>query len=170
MFRLILSQICIYPYLSYCCLIWGHACATYLNKLLVLQKRIMRVIHGTHRLHPSRTLFLKSGILNIYKIHKLQLGIFCQEFNLGISPLSFRGYLRTVGEVHNHFTRSSDLFYLVKSRTTIGDNSIRYKAPLYWNTLLPIIRNTQTLQHLKNRNWFHYYYKNHNLGSILIFL
>ena len=36
----------IYPYLNYCCCVWGLACITYSSKLHIIQKRIAKLILG----------------------------------------------------------------------------------------------------------------------------
>ena len=36
----------IYPYLCYCNHVWGNTFASYLEKLFLMQKKIIRIIHG----------------------------------------------------------------------------------------------------------------------------
>merc|ERR1712237_137959 len=40
----------IYPYLNYCCTVWGISPESHLSKLHVLQKRIVRIISGKPKL------------------------------------------------------------------------------------------------------------------------
>ena len=41
----------IYPYLSYCCIIWGNACVSTLNRVVILQKRAIRLVTNSPYRH-----------------------------------------------------------------------------------------------------------------------
>ena len=64
----------IYPYVSYATLTWGSNYKSKLNRIHVLQKRALRVITFADRRAPSRPLFRKLDMLNVYEIVNLQLG------------------------------------------------------------------------------------------------
>ena len=73
----------IYSHLVYGIEVWGSACKTELNKLLVPQKSAMRlmtyndqypVIHGP--LSPSNPIFIKLELLNIEEIFKYYISKF----------------------------------------------------------------------------------------------
>ena len=42
----------IYPYLTYCNIIWGGACTCQLSKIIIFQKRAIRVITASSYLEP----------------------------------------------------------------------------------------------------------------------
>ena len=67
----------IYPYLNYCCTVWGSASSTHLSKLITLQKRIVRMISGKPRLFPSRELFINLRILAVDLLNRFKLILFC---------------------------------------------------------------------------------------------
>ena len=96
----------IYPYLNYCCCVWGLACITYLSKLHIIQKRIARLIWGKQKYYPSHGLFKEFDILSIYDINKCSLGMFCYKFHFGLLPDVFDNFLTKVSNVHRHHTRS----------------------------------------------------------------
>ena len=60
--------------LRYICL--GNSCKTYLDKLLKLQKRVVRNLYTTSVTHSSIPLLRDLRILNVYNMHKLELGVF----------------------------------------------------------------------------------------------
>ena len=62
----------IYPYISYCNIIWASTYRTRLVCLTNLQKRVMRIICNA----PTKSLFLTLGILPFESINKLQVGLF----------------------------------------------------------------------------------------------
>ena len=53
----------ILPYITYGLLAWGNASNAYLNKILVLQKRVLRLIYFTDRREHAIPLFAKANIL-----------------------------------------------------------------------------------------------------------
>ena len=55
----------ILPYLSYGVIAWGRAAKIYINKLLILQKRALRLRYFTDRQHHAIPLFLASNVLPI---------------------------------------------------------------------------------------------------------
>ena len=51
------------PYLSYGLIVWGQACKSYLDKLLKLQKRVLRFIYFSDHNQHAIPLFSDAGIL-----------------------------------------------------------------------------------------------------------
>ena len=47
----------ILPYINYCCLIWGTGYAHHINKLLIIQKRAMRIIEGIYAPQSANPVF-----------------------------------------------------------------------------------------------------------------
>ena len=76
----------IFPYLIYCVEIWGNAANIYLDPLIKLQKKIIRVITFSQYLAHTNDLFVQLQILPIKKlvIHRIGLQMF--KNNLGYIP------------------------------------------------------------------------------------
>ena len=55
----------VYPYLTYCNIIWGNACKTYLKPLFLIQKRIIRILSNVQFLEHTKPLFKNLNILKI---------------------------------------------------------------------------------------------------------
>ena len=64
----------ILPYLNYGVLAWGNSYNYQLDKLLILQKRVMRIICHTDRLSHTNCLFFENKILKIHDLYNLFLG------------------------------------------------------------------------------------------------
>ena len=47
--------------------VWGAACKTFINPILILQKRMARVITFKDRKHHSNPLFLELNLLDVFK-------------------------------------------------------------------------------------------------------
>ena len=55
----------ILPYISYGLIAWGNASNAYLNKILVLRKRVLRLIYFADRREDAIPLFVKAKILPV---------------------------------------------------------------------------------------------------------
>ena len=64
----------IYPYLTSCNQVWGNTCKTYLEKIIILQKRAIRIIAGVPRFHPTDLLFSEMKLLKFMFISKYLIG------------------------------------------------------------------------------------------------
>ena len=110
----------LYSYLVYAIQVWGSACSTEINKILVLQKRALRIItHNDHfpsvpgPLHPTDPLFHKLEILKIQDIFKFQVSKFifnCLQLNTSII---FHNWFRQSHNIHNYNTRSTFLILIM---------------------------------------------------------
>ena len=59
----------IYPCLTYCNQVWGLSCQSYMNALVKLQKRAIRIIPGVHPITHTDPLFTKLKLLsNVMKL------------------------------------------------------------------------------------------------------
>ena len=123
--------------------VWGSASIGEINKILVLQKRALRII--THNdvfpsvpgpLYPTDPLFYKLEVL------KIQLKIFQNWFRLNYT-------------IHNHKTRStffdidneiiSNNLFILNARTThYGLKLLKVSGPKIWNLIPNHIRSTQS--------------------------
>ena len=109
------SNTILLPYLTYCCITWGFTYQTYINKILIIQKKAMRIItHSPFQCHLS-PLFKKTNNLNIFQIIEYYASIFMyQELNSTV-PNVFQQNRFLSYSYHTYETRnniSSELLYL----------------------------------------------------------
>ena len=150
----------LYPHLVYAIEVWGSACATEINKILVLQKRALRIITYNDRLpsvpgplRPPTPLFHKMDILKIYDVFQLQLAKFifnCIHLNV---PSIFHNWFKLNYTVHNYNTRStfsdidnalnSNNIFIINARTThYGLKLIKVSGLKIWNCIPKKIRDS----------------------------
>ena len=141
----------VYPYLNYCCTVWGIDPESHLSKLNLLQKRIVRIISGKPRLFPSSGLFSCLNILPIQKLNLFKLSMFCYKSKMLALPGIFDDFLTPVRNIHNHCTRGSHLYFINTPRTVYGQNSVRYKAPFIWNSLSVDMQNENCEKSFKKK-------------------
>ena len=125
----------IYSHISYGTLIWG---SNYKSKLLpihLLQKRALRAITFTDRRTPSRPLFQRLDVLNIFEIVKLQLSELAYKHNTNQLPEVFYNYFRDISTIHNYETRSktNKNLFLPRVDLNYGQFGVKYAAVKTWN-------------------------------------
>ena len=122
---------------------WGAACMSKLNKLLVLQKRALRLIYFKQIRDHVVPLFIDSNVLPISFIHFYRLCNIMWDVtnNVATSNISY-SFLKTT-DVHHYATRSStkDDFYVEHSKLEKVRNSYLRTGPKVWNALPSEFRN-----------------------------
>ena len=73
----------IYPNMIYCNQVWGSACKTNIDPLLILQNMTIRIIPGVHPRSPSEPLFVTLKFLNCENIFRYLTGRLIYEIYLG---------------------------------------------------------------------------------------
>jgi hypothetical protein len=127
----------IYPHLTYCNIIWGAAYAVHLQRLIVLQKRAVRIILNSHYLAPSSALFAKLKLLKLPDINKYQVMQFLYRFKYFLLPISCLHFVH-IAPPKPYQVRSLNYFAQYKCRTNYRQLDISYHGPVIWNSF-PII-------------------------------
>ena len=138
-----------YPYLIYCASVWGCTWPTFLNEVIVAQKRLIRIMCFKGKYDHTSDLFTELHLLNFLSIHKyfLLLAVFKSLHNTQVVDNNLRLFARTA---HVHDTRGS-LTDLVcpPVRTTLCLNSVLCAGPRMWNSLPQILKNINQLNTFK---------------------
>ena len=97
-----------YPYFIYCNQVWGSNYRSSLNKLFLLQKKMIRIITSSpYRAHTG-PLFIANQMLDIFDINDYMVSIFIyKNFKVQKSNL-FSSFYRWNTDVHDHNTRASN--------------------------------------------------------------
>ena len=66
----------VFPYLSYCSLIWANSAITNLTPIVTAQKKIVRIIHFMPFNSHTNPLFHQSKILKLFDIYNYFLGVY----------------------------------------------------------------------------------------------
>ena len=138
----------IHSYLNYniCC--YSGTYNIHINRLLLLQKRAIRIISNTSFLDHTDPLFYSNGILKVHDMYKLNVGLFMfDRWHTGV-------YNRT----HSYDTRSRNDLLPSQARLTITQNSLSVIGPNIWNSI------PQSIQNSMSRNSFKSQYKKYLLS------
>ena len=97
----------LYPYMTYCNHVWGTACVSILHKIIIIQKRILRIIFNADRLASTAPLFEDLGILPFLDVNVFLTSRFMFRYVNGNIPDMFSHYFKRNGDVHKYNTRQS---------------------------------------------------------------
>ena len=150
--RRLLYNSLILPYLTYCNMLWINASKFRINRLIVLQKKIIRIIAGVPFLAHTETLFHKYGLLKLTEIGIFQKLVFMYRFHNNLLPNSFNNYFQHVHSIHNYGTRGAvNDFFISFARTNLRKQCFKIAGPKLWNLLNPHIRQLQSLSSFKSK-------------------
>ena len=131
----------IYPYLTYCNLIWASTYVTNLQRIYLLQKRAVRTISKADYKASSKPLFANLKILDVFSIYSFQVSSFMYLYHNNALPISFTQTFQTGSQIHQYSTRYSDYYRPHTCRTNIKKFSILFQGPKIWNSLPIDIKN-----------------------------
>ena len=125
----------IYPYLTYCNHVWGLSCKSYMDALVKLQKRAVRIIAGVHPGTHTDPLFTNLKLLKCDEINKFLIGRLMYRIYIDDITLFNSMFIKNV-QVHNYDTRQKDHYHLPCFKTRLGKISLRYNGVIVWNSIL----------------------------------
>ena len=128
----------IYPYLTYCNIVWGTACASHLDKLKILQKRAIRIIGGVKPREHTAPLYRKFNLLSLHEINKFMVGRFMFKVFTCQIIHTIQDLFKRNRDVHSHNTRQSTNYHLPKVHTNLGKKGIRFHGAIIWNKIMNI--------------------------------
>ena len=121
----------ILPYLNYGILAWGNSNNSLLDKILILQKKSLRIICNTPLRSHTDPLFQKHKILKIKDLYLFQLGQFMYKYNNNSLPQTFNSMFQKNKSLHNNPTRRSNEFHLPLMRTLLAQTTFLYAGPRF---------------------------------------
>jgi hypothetical protein len=139
----------VYPYLTYCNMVWASTYPSRLQRLVILQKRAVRTIAGVPRGSHTKPIFSSLRLLNLEQILTLQTSIFMFRYEHKLLPLCFQGYFHLASDIHTHYTRGSNSYRSISARTNTRLFSIKCVGPKIWNMLPARLRLAPHLRKFK---------------------
>ena len=107
----------VYPFLIYCNHVWGNACSTSLKKLVLLQKKIIRIIYGVNSRTSCDPVFEESGFLRFEDINKYMIARFM-----------YRRYLNDIPDLFMVILHQF-LLYIIILQDTVMVSSFQHSRP-----------------------------------------
>ena len=138
----------VYPHLTYGITVWGSAHETHKSKLILTQKKIIRIINGSKYDAHTEPIFKKLNILKLDDIYKLCVAKYCHNYFTSSLPSNILTLFSTISDIHEHATRHNTCHTLkkYKPRTVTTRQHIICNGPNVWNSLSNVVytgRNSQ---------------------------
>ena len=125
-----------YPYLLYCNHVWGNASLCYLNKLIVLQKKAIRIIAGVSPRTSTYHLFQELDVLNLQHLNLYLIVRLMYKVYIGDLIRVFRNMFVVNQSIRPQVTRQSSYYHIPYHCKNIGQTSVRYRGTIVWNNVL----------------------------------
>ena len=108
----------VYPYLIYGHLIWGNTYKKRIQKLMNIQKKIVRLMTFKSYLEHTEPIYCDLKILNIYKINDYltSLFLFCYHYIKNLAEV-FTNYFVANNKIQHHNTRNASKLHKPYKRT-----------------------------------------------------
>ena len=123
------------PFMSYCIQIWGKAASTHLGKILILQKKIVRIISGVPPRTHTQPLFDELKLMTIYQTYDYYIGVFMYKLYHEQLPPLFTMFNRTPA-IHHYSTRQYSGFYISYAPTVRTQRTVKITGCKLWNAVI----------------------------------
>ena len=141
----------VYPYLVYCVSVWGSTYPSNIKRILLLQKKVVRIISGSAFDAHTEPIFKQLKILKLCDIFRFQVGKIIFLFKKRRLPIAFNNLFMIRSQLHSYNTRNSSSFYTFSCRTNIRQFAIRTQGPRLFNSLNSEICNAANISLFKSK-------------------
>ena len=141
----------VYPFLTYCNVVWASTYKTNLNHLFSLQKRFVRMATFSEPRTSSGPLFQNLALLDIYKINTYQICLFVFQHQMNLLPPIFSNFFQSNNAIHSYDTRKAEDLHPPFYSSTYGQLTVRYQGPKQWNDLPEYLKKCRHLHAFKKR-------------------
>ena len=140
-----------FPYFIYCNVTWAANYDTCLDKVVKIQKKLVRIISNSSFNAHTDPIFKDLNFLKFSHINKYMTGIFMFKIINNIMPPIFQNIFTHVFNIHNYSTRQSTKLYIPRYRITRCKFAIKYHGSILWNEIPPNIQMVQSLSMFKRK-------------------
>ena len=144
----------IYSKIKYGILTYGLTTSSNLNKIQVIQNKLLKVISNQNYRTATNILHNSLGLLKVKDILTQELLTFVHNFNKNKLPAVFKNYFTKFHNLHEINTRNRDKFIVPRFKTAFGSKVVKYLGAVTWNTL------NQDIKIIHNVKSFRYKWKN----------
>ena len=140
------------PFLLYGLSVWGMTYPSFLERIYVLQKKVLKAITFSDITASSDPLFDRLQVLELADLFQVQILSFVYECVNKIAPSYFSGYFTSINMIQNIGTcqsKKGDLSALGCNTTKYGIRSIHYSGFGMWNSLPSDIKASKSLSNFK---------------------
>ena len=128
--------------MSYGIVAWGQAAQVHVNKLLILQKRALRLMYFKSNIAHAIPLFISSRFLPLNMLYYKAVSTLMYNVSNNSSPCKITELFTYSKEIHTHNIRFGvlDNFHIKPSRINIKNVSFARLGAMIWNSISPVVR------------------------------
>ena len=145
------NSLCL-PYMLYCCEIWGRASAYLLNKITLLQKKMIRLVHKAFYREHTKPLFKLSNILMFSDLLQYAMSILMFKAFPNLLPANIQNIFKI--HVNIRSSRRQNMFSINYSRTNLGRHCTSNVGKRLWNDLPVDLKNISSIYLFKKNMKF----------------
>eukprot|EP00732_Lithocolla_globosa_P000263 Lithocolla_globosa_v1_NODE_67_length_7144_cov_10.886601.p2 type:complete len:168 gc:universal NODE_67_length_7144_cov_10.886601:5648-6151(+) len=117
---------------------WGNSITTigYLQPLLIIQKKLVRMITFPDFNSHALPLFKKLRIMHIYNIFKFRISLMAHKYTISKTNIQFKN-ISFAHDIHHQNTRFStqNKIFVHRYRSCFGQQTLSHKITMAWNSL-----------------------------------
>jgi hypothetical protein len=126
---LLLYHSFILSHVRYCISTWCHGHSTEISRLQRLCNKFIRLIFGLHRRSSVIDIMKNNNLFTINQLSDLEIISFMCKYDRKKLPSALLNTLTTKNPLHSRSTRSNSKYTIPYFRTTLTQQSIKYKGP-----------------------------------------
>ena len=140
-----LSQAClknlyfatVYPSLQYGIELYENTNKTFINDLMVLNNKILRILQIQPLTCNVKELYRRYNTLPINELHTLKIALLMHKYfaHNEILPKIFQNYFTINSTVHSYCTRTQTNIHLERFSTKFGARCLNFYASKIWNSI-----------------------------------
>ena len=142
------------PHISYALIAWGNLSNKEIDRLIILQKRALRIITKSHYNSHTNPLYLKEKLLKVRDIYTLQCIKLFLKKRQNTLPQYIAQQLIVNSNIHSYNTRQQSHIHYNPIRTKLEEQLINTKISVEWNNLDEAIKDSlsspSAIANLKN--------------------
>ena len=123
------------PYREYCNIVWATGTSVMLNKLLVVQNKVLRILTNSPWNAHAPPIVIKLGILTVFVNNKLQTTCFMYKVMNNLVPSIFVNMFTVNSAIHNYNTRhkNKNNLHVPSYHTNVSEHSVSVCDVNMWN-------------------------------------
>ena len=145
------NSLCL-PYMLYCCEIWGRASAYLLNKITLLQKKMIRLVHKAFYREHRKPLFKLSNILMFSDLLQYAMSILMFKAFHNLLPANIQNIFKI--HINIRSSRRQNMFSINYSHTNLRRHCTSNVGKRLWNDLPVDLKNIASIYLFKKNMKF----------------
>jgi len=143
----------VHPHILYGVEIFANTYTLYLDKLLKLNNKLLRILQQKDNYCRNIELYVNYNILPITELHCFQILCIVHKltYHKELLPKIYHNYFTENYKIHDYYTRNKNNLHLSTVNLCFGSRAITFKRCNLWNQLSEDIKQVQNITTFKNK-------------------